>query len=31
MFSIEGGFEMNDDMAGFLSSNPEFEVHVVTV
>jgi len=25
------GFEMNDDMAGFLAGNPEFEVHVVTV
>jgi DNA polymerase III subunit alpha len=25
------GFEMNDDMAGFLSGNPEFEVHVVTL
>jgi DNA polymerase III subunit alpha len=25
------GFEMNDDMAGFLADNPEFEVHVVTV
>ncbi len=31
MFSMEGGFEMNDDMAGFLAENPEFEVHVVTV
>ncbi len=30
MFTMEG-FEMNDDMAGFLSENPEFEVHVVTV
>ena len=31
MFTMEGGFEMNDDMAGFLAENPEFEVHVVTV
>ena len=31
MFTMEGGFEMNDDMAIFLSDNPEFEVHVVTV
>lgn len=30
MFTNDG-FEMNDDMAGFLSDNPEFEVHVVTV
>ncbi|MEP7278785.1 MAG: DNA polymerase III subunit alpha [Bacteroidota bacterium] len=30
MYTMEG-FEMNDDMAGFLSNNPEFEVHVVTV
>lgn len=31
MLTMDGGFEMNDDMAGFLSDNPEFEVHVVTV
>jgi len=31
MYMMEGGFEMNDDMAGFLAENPEFEVHVVTV
>ncbi|MEO5683588.1 MAG: DNA polymerase III subunit alpha [Chitinophagaceae bacterium] len=31
MLTMDGGFEMNDDMAVFLSDNPEFEVHVVTV
>ncbi len=31
LLSMETGFEMNDEMAGFLSDNPEFEVHVVTV
>jgi DNA polymerase III subunit alpha len=31
MLTMDGGFEMNDDMAGFLADNPEFEVHVVTV
>ncbi len=31
MYMMEGGFEMNDDMAGFLAENPEFDVHVVTV
>lgn len=30
MGTVEG-FEMNDDMALFLTDNPEFEVHVVTV
>ncbi|MEO5591081.1 MAG: DNA polymerase III subunit alpha [Chitinophagaceae bacterium] len=30
MLTMDGGFEMNDDMADFLSGNPEFEVHVVT-
>jgi hypothetical protein len=30
MLTMDGGFEMNDEMAGFLSDNPEFEVHVVT-
>jgi DNA polymerase-3 subunit alpha len=29
MLTVEG-FEMNDDMAGFLAENPEFEVHVVS-
>ncbi len=31
MLTMDSGFEMNDEMAGFLSDNPEFEVHVVTV
>jgi DNA polymerase-3 subunit alpha len=31
MLTMDSGFEMNDEMAGFLSENPEFEVHVVTV
>ncbi|MFT3936255.1 MAG: DNA polymerase III subunit alpha [Chitinophagaceae bacterium] len=31
MFAMDGGFEMNDEMAGFLSENPEFDVHVITV
>jgi DNA polymerase III subunit alpha len=31
MLTMDMGFEMNDEMAGFLSMNPEFEVHVVTV
>ena len=31
LLTIDTGFEMNDEMAGFLSDNPEFEVHVVTV
>lgn len=30
MLTLDGGFEMNDEMAGFLSDNPEFEVHVVS-
>jgi DNA polymerase-3 subunit alpha len=30
MLTMDSGFEMNDEMAGFLSDNPEFEVHVVT-
>ena len=31
LLTMDTGFEMNDEMAGFLSDNPEFEVHVVTV
>ena len=30
MLTMGGGFEMNDEMAGFLTDNPEFEVHVVS-
>jgi DNA polymerase III subunit alpha len=29
MLTMDSGFEMNDEMAGFLADNPEFEVHVV--
>ncbi|MEO6313850.1 MAG: DNA polymerase III subunit alpha [Chitinophagaceae bacterium] len=31
MFTMDGGFEMNDEMAFFLADNPEMDVHVVTV
>ncbi len=31
MLTMDNGFEMNDEMAAFLSDNPEFEVHVQTV
>ena len=31
MLSVEKGFEMNDDMAEFLLSKPEFNVNVVGV
>jgi DNA polymerase-3 subunit alpha len=31
MYTLENGFEMNDEMAGFLQENPELEVQVVTV
>jgi DNA polymerase III subunit alpha len=31
LLTMDSGFEMNDEMAAFLSENPEFEVHVVTV
>jgi DNA polymerase III subunit alpha len=31
LLTMDSGFEMNDEMAGFLSDNPEFEVHVVTI
>lgn len=30
LLTMDGGFEMNDEMAGFLVDNPEFEVHVVS-
>jgi DNA polymerase-3 subunit alpha len=30
MTTLGGGFEMNDEMAGFLIDKPEFEVHVVS-
>jgi DNA polymerase-3 subunit alpha len=31
MYTLENGFEMNDEMAGFLQEKPELEVQVVTV
>ncbi len=31
MYSMENGFEMNDEMAAFLQNQPEMEVQVVTV
>jgi DNA polymerase-3 subunit alpha len=31
MFTLENGFEMNDEMAVFLENNPEIEVQVVTI
>jgi DNA polymerase-3 subunit alpha len=30
MYSLEGGFEMNDEMAAFLQERPELDVQVVT-
>lgn len=30
MYTLENGFLMNDEMASFLSSNPEMEVQVIT-
>jgi DNA polymerase-3 subunit alpha len=30
MYTLENGFQMNDEMANFLSDNPELEVQVVT-
>ena len=30
MYTLENGFQMNDEMASFLSENPEMEVQVVT-
>ncbi|HTS45949.1 MAG TPA: DNA polymerase III subunit alpha [Puia sp.] len=31
LFTLENGFEMNDEMAAFLENNPEIEVQVVTI
>ncbi|PWT72398.1 MAG: DNA polymerase III subunit alpha [Bacteroidetes bacterium] len=31
MFTIDSGFEMNDEMAAFLENTPEMEVQIVTV
>jgi DNA polymerase-3 subunit alpha len=31
MYTLENGFEMNDEMAGFLQEKPELDVQVVTV
>ncbi|HEY0678634.1 MAG TPA: DNA polymerase III subunit alpha [Chitinophagaceae bacterium] len=30
MYTLDGGFEMNDEMAAYLRDKPELEVHVVT-
>lgn len=30
MYTLDNGFEMNDEMAAFLESSPELEVQVVT-
>jgi DNA polymerase-3 subunit alpha len=30
MYTLENGFQMNDEMASFLTDNPELEVQVVT-
>ena len=30
MYSLENGFEMNDEMAAFLHERPELEVQVIT-
>jgi len=30
MYTMENGFEMNDEMAAFLENNPEMEVQIVT-
>jgi len=30
LLTLGGGFEMNDEMAGYLSDSPEFDVHVVS-
>ena len=30
MYTLESGFEMNDEMAAFLYENPELDVQVVT-
>ena len=31
MYTLENGFEMNDEMAAFLMDKPEIEIQVVTV
>jgi DNA polymerase-3 subunit alpha len=31
MYTLDNGFEMNDEMAVFLEGSPEMEVQVVTV
>ena len=30
MYSMDNGFEMNDEMAAFLHERPEMEVQVIT-
>ncbi|HYC27179.1 MAG TPA: hypothetical protein VEB42_00165, partial [Chitinophagaceae bacterium] len=30
MYTLENGFEMNDEMAAWLRNKPELEVHVIT-
>jgi DNA polymerase-3 subunit alpha len=30
LYSMENGFEMNDEMAAFLQNSPEFDVQIVT-
>ena len=30
MYTMESGFEMNDEMAAWLRNRPELEVHVIT-
>jgi DNA polymerase-3 subunit alpha len=30
MHTLENGFEMNDEMAAFLQSSPEFEVQIIS-
>ncbi len=31
MYTMDSGFEMNDEMAAFLDNNPEMEVQIVTL
>ena len=31
LYTLENGFEMNDEMAAFLDNSPEMEVQIVTV
>ncbi len=31
MYTLERGFEMNDEMAAFLQENPDMEVKVITL